>query len=160
MSFRKCSKNTEDYDCEDENTISLNESVILFPSRSEGRDAIKDVYLLPSKVQQIYEEIIKALNNDQPVLAGIGIRALLETICKDKNALGKSLLDKIDNLVSMQFLTKDGALILHKIRTLGNDAAHEAKPHSPKQLCLALDICEHLLQGVYILPHYAKQTFK
>jgi hypothetical protein len=46
-----------------------------------------------------------------------------------------------------------------KIRTLGNDAAHEVKPHKPKQLSLALDVCEHLMKGVYLLPHYAEETF-
>jgi hypothetical protein len=41
---------------------------------------------------------------------------------------------------------------LHKIRTLGNAAAHEVKPHTEKQLRLAMDVIEHLLTDVYILP--------
>ena len=159
-SFRTASTNTGDYDYVDLQTIEYNESVELFPSRNEGRSAVKDVHLLPSNVQQVYEETIKAMNNEQPVLAGIGIRALVETICKDKQALGKNLAEKINDLVKLGVLTQDGATILHKIRTLGNDAAHEVKPHKPEQLGLALDVCEHLLQGVYLLPHHAKQTFQ
>ncbi len=100
------------------------------------------------------------MNNEQPVLAGIGIRALVERICKDKQAPGGNLVEKINDLVKLGVLTQDGATILHKIRTLGNDAAHEVKPHKPEQLRLALDVCEHLLQGVYLLPHHAKQTFQ
>lgn len=159
MSFRVISMNSEDFDVVD-NHFECVESVTLYPSRNEGRTPIKDTYLLPPNVQRIYEETIKAMNNDQPVLAGIGIRALVETICKDKQAIGHNLVKKIDALVTIGVLTADGATILHKIRTLGNDAAHEVKPHKSDQLALALDVCEHLLQGVYLLPHYAKQTFK
>lgn len=160
ISFRIATWNSEDYDV-DEHTGSTvaNESVTLFPSRNEGRVAVKDTYLLPETVQRIYGETISALNNGQRVLAGIGIRALVETICKDKNAPGANLARKIDGLIGQGVLTADGAAILHKIRTLGNDAAHEVKPHKPEQLSLALDVCEHLLNGVYLLPHYAEKTF-
>jgi hypothetical protein len=159
ISFRKASTNTEDYDYVDAETTEYNESIELFPGRNEGRSVIKDVYLLPTNVQRIYEETIKAMNNEQPVLAGIGIRALVETICKDKLASGRNLVEKINDLVSLGVLTQDGSTILHKIRTLGNDAAHEVKPHKSEQLGLALDVCEHLLQGVYLLPHHAQRTF-
>jgi hypothetical protein len=57
-------------------------------------------------------------------------------------------------------LTKDGADILHKLRTLGNDAAHEVKPHSLQELGLAFDVVDYLLLGVFILPVNAKKTFK
>src|SRR5665213_4287430 len=78
------------------------------------------------------------MNNDQPVLTGIGLRALVETICKDKKASGGNLVEKIGSLVSLGVLTADGATILHRIRTLGNDAAHEVKPHTAEQLGICL----------------------
>lgn len=157
--FRVISTNSEDYEPVDDHLECI-ESVTLYPSRNEGRTPVKDIHLLPPNVQRIYDETIKAMNNDQPVLAGIGIRALVETICKDKQATGHNLAEKIDALVTIGVLTSDGATILHKIRTLGNDAAHEVKPHKTEQLSLALDVCEHLLQGSYLLPYYAKKTFK
>lgn len=55
---------------------------------------------------------------------------------------------------------KSGAAILHKIRSLGNAAAHEVKPHSNKQLALAMDIIEHLLKDVYILPKQVETEFE
>ena len=100
------------------------------------------------------------MGNDQPVLAGVGVRALVETICDDKQAAGSSLANRIDSLVTLGVLTQDGATILHKIRTLGNSAAHEVKPHSTESLGVAMDVCEHLLEGVYVLPHHAKKAFK
>jgi len=160
ISFRKASHNSED--CiqvgPDEWEVDIYEE--LFPNRKEGRVPVKDVELLPTDVERIYSETLKALNGDQPVLSGIGIRALIETISKERNASGKDLMEKINDLVVQGVLTKDGADIFHKLRVLGNKAAHEVKPHSRDQLNLALDVVEHLLQGVYILLHHAKRKFK
>jgi Domain of unknown function (DUF4145) len=160
MSFRISSTNSEDFDFVDAETAEYNESVVLFPSRSEGRSPIKDAHLLPTRIQRIYGETIKGMNNDQPVLTGIGLRALVETICKDEKASGGNLVEKIGSLVSLGVLTADGATILHRIRTLGNDAAHEVKPHTAEQLGIALDVCEHLLQGVYLLPRHARKKLR
>jgi len=38
------------------------------------------------------------------------------------------------------------------MRILGNEAAHEVKPHSEETLNLAMDVVEHMLNDVYILP--------
>ncbi|ENB4343872.1 DUF4145 domain-containing protein [Vibrio parahaemolyticus] len=99
------------------------------------------------------------MNNESAVLAGIGLRALVETICKDNNAQGRSLYKQIDALVEQSVLTPSGAKILHKIRTLGNDAAHEVKPHNSKQLGLAMDVVEHVLREVYIIPKQVQAEF-
>ncbi len=162
VSFRKASSNSEDYhqineegDCE----YSIDE--MLYPTRIEGIKGLGDeTHYLPSNVRKIYDETLMALSSQAPVLAGIGLRALLETVCKEKNATGRDLLKKIDSLVSAGILTPASAAILHKIRTLGNAAAHEMKPHSDKQLRLAMDIVEHLLKDVYILPKQVESEFE
>lgn len=161
LSFRRASSNSEDGYIqigEDEWIENIHEEI--YPSPYEGRQLISDVHLLPEKIQRIYEESLTALNNSQEVLCGIGVRAIVETVCKDKNATGGDLYSKINSLVSQGVLTQDGANILHKLRTLGNNAAHEVKPHTPKELGLAFDVVDHLLLGVYILPQHAKLTFK
>ena len=161
LSFRRVNSNSED-SCiqvgEDEWEENIHEE--LFPSPHEGRQPLSDANLLPDKIQRIYEETLTALNGNQEVLCGIGIRAIVETVCKDKTAAGGDLFAKINSLVGLGVLTQDGANILHKLRTLGNNAAHEVKPHTPKELGLAFDVIDHLLLGVYILPEHAKQTFK
>lgn len=160
VSFRQASSNSEA--CypvgPDEWEYEVNEK--LYPSRIAGRTGLGDgVYHLPASVRQIYEETLAVLANQSPILAGIGLRALLESVCKEKKAKGNDLLAKIDSLVSSNVLTPASAAILHKIRTLGNAAAHEVKPHSEKQLGLAMDIVEHLLRDVYILPNEVKAEF-
>ena len=161
ISFRKASSNSEDGYVQigpDEWEDNILEE--LYPNRNEGRVPIKDIHLLPTDIERIYAETLKAMNGDQPVLSGIGIRALIETTTKERSANGKDLMEKINDLVTQGVLTKDGADILHKLRVLGNKAAHEVKPHSTDQLDLAMDVIEHLLQGVYVLPHHAKRKFK
>ena len=159
-SFRNASSNSEDYYQVSETEWEFDESVNLYPSRIEGRKSLgNEEHYLPNKVRGIYKETIKALSNNSPILAGIGLRALIETICKEKEADGRDLFKKIDDLVVKQVLTPAGSKILHKIRTLGNDAAHEVKPHSEKQLGLAMDIVEHVLTDVYILPKKVEIEF-
>jgi hypothetical protein len=159
--FRRAESNSEDSHIQigpDEWEENIREE--LFPNPLEGRQPIADSVLLPEKIQRIYQESLAVLNRQQEVLCGIGLRAIVETVCKDKSAIGDDLFAKVNSLVALGVLTKDGADILHKVRTLGNKAAHEVKPHTPKELGLAFDVVDHLLLGVYILPQHAKITFK
>jgi len=153
IAFRRLSSNSEDVDhngyIEDED---------IFPNPESERDTIKDSLLLPAKLEKIYSETVKSLNKNLQVLTGIGIRAIIETICKEKKASGTNLFEKINDLQKQNALTQEGTEILHKLRVLGNNSAHEVKPHSNVQLGLALDVIDNLLTSVYILPHHAKYT--
>lgn len=84
VSFREVSTCSEDVDY-DESGMYYPETIRYYPGRTEGLKAI-NVYLLPVKIQSIYQETILAIENEQNVLAGIGMRALIETICKDQQA--------------------------------------------------------------------------
>jgi hypothetical protein len=160
ISFRNESYNSEDYQQISETEWIIDKLEKLYPSRIGGRKTLEnEEHYLPSPVRKIYKETLSALNNNSPVLAGIGLRALIETICKEQNAAGSNLYKKIDDLVVKQVLTPAGCRILHKIRTLGNDAAHEVRPHSEKQLGLAMDVIEHVLNDVYIMPKKVKDEF-
>jgi len=158
VSFRVLSTNSEDYDI-DEDGMYYNENIKFYPSRSEGLKEI-NVYMLPYNVQCIYKETILAIENEQNVLAGIGVRALIETICKDQEAEGRDLNQKINSLQKKSILTIEGAETLHKLRALGNEAAHEVKAQNKQQLQLAIKIIEHMLDGTYIIPQKVSQVFK
>jgi len=132
----------------------------VYPSRIAGRPGLDHVYLLPYPVNTVYTETRMALANDQPVLGGIGIRAIVETVCKDQSANGKDLMERIDDLARKGVVTPDGAKILHGLRFMGNDAAHEVKAHPEADLMTALDVVEYLLKGVYILPRLAEKLPK
>lgn len=129
----------------------------VYPPRIPGRPEMKNARFLQHPIDRIYKEAHTALCANLPVLAGIGIRAIVETVCKNKAASGKDLKEKIESLVTMNFITSDGAKILHSLRTLGNSAAHEVKPHSADELATSFEVIEHLLQGVYIIPSLANR---
>jgi len=153
ITYRRSSSNSDDTDPEGE----AYEDEKLFPPRVSGRKKLQDAWMLDHKVKRIYDETADALAAGSAVLAGIGLRAILETVCKDKAAKGKDLMAKVDALVGKGLLTPPGAAVLHQIRTLGNDAAHEVEPHNEQQLALAMDVIEHLLADVYIIGQKAKR---
>jgi hypothetical protein len=123
-----------------------------YPSRIVGRPLLEGCPHLPPGVRTIYVEAHAALCNRLPVFAGIGIRAILEAVCKEKTNSNDKLWQQIDQLAQMGHIPAEGAEILHGLRFLGNDAAHEAKAHTEQELDAAFDVIEHLLRGVYVIP--------
>jgi hypothetical protein len=134
------------------------EHATLFPQRIAGRQSLdKYLHIVPPEVSAIYSEARSAFCNDLRILSGIAIRALIEAVCKHKNASGGNLAKKIDDLVRLGVLTAESAMILHELRFLGNEAAHEIKPHDAYTLGIAMDIAEHMLMAVYVIPEQAKR---
>lgn len=161
VSFRETYLSYEDYDYAIDGTHEYIVEETLYPSRLEGIKGLgDDEYYLPETVRRIYRETLMTLSSKTPILSGIGLRALLEAVCKEKCDLKLNLSKKINRLVCENILTPDNAKILHKIRTLGNAAAHKVEPHTDGQLELAMDIIEHLLKAVYILPKKMESEFK
>jgi hypothetical protein len=135
---------SEDSDyCPEKNTLIRNVNEQYYLSRTNQFREL-NVYLLPPNVQGIYRETIVAISYKLAIIASIGIRALIETVCKEQKAKGKDLYKKIDSLYDMSIVTKEGAATLHKLRNLGNEAAHEAKPQMRNcytWLCKLSTIC-------------------
>ncbi len=157
ISFRIASNNSEDMDHDENGNPFYPDTIEIFPSRLMGRTALEDIYSLPDKIRLIYKETHTALCTKLKILAGVGIRALVEAVCSEKKAKGRTLERKIDNLVVKEVLTKSNAAILHKTRLLGNEAAHKTKAPSDAELDVAFDIVENLLETVYIIPKKAER---
>jgi hypothetical protein len=157
ISFRKTWQFSEDVDFDSDGQPYLPLNSELYPSRLEGIKQMSEVWYLPREIAMIYRETHAALVNKQPILAGIGIRSLIEAICNEKKAEGNTLEKKIDSLVQKGILTKEGSEILHSTRILGNKAAHEIFCFPESDLKISMDIVEHLLVGVYIIPIKAKK---
>jgi hypothetical protein len=126
VSFRHSHQDTENVDHDPESGEPfLERTVELYPKRENGRPPLDNTHLLPDPVRGMYRETVAARDASLPVLAGIGIRALVETVCKERNTAAGSLENRIDALVIQGVLTKPGAEILHSLRIMGNQAAHE-----------------------------------
>ena len=154
ISFRRTSACEEDFD---PYTGKLEEAESLYPDRLGGRDPMSGHESFPVKTKRIYIETIKALNNQTPILAAIGLRALIESICLEKKTKAKTLAKGIDELAQMGLLSAKQAEFLHNHRFMGNEAAHEIIAPKPEHLVAAIDIAETLLKTIYVLPEMAEQ---
>jgi uncharacterized protein DUF4145 len=119
-----------------------------------------DATTLPTKVGRINLDTVKAFTAGVGILAGGGLRAIVEAICKDQGVSGKNLGEKIDQLVKIDLLATPQARFLHEVRYMGNQALHETGPPSEKELELGLQIVHALLTSIYILPGTARELEK
>lgn len=65
----------------------------LYPNHRGARSVPFDYMFgtVPNQLARVYDETVKALNNNQTVLCGMGVRAVLETVVKDQKASGNNL---------------------------------------------------------------------
>lgn len=145
-------------------TDYLDETVKLYPVRSENTHQLKPYYNVPKIVRSIYRETIDAYNNDLNLLCAAGLRAVIESICNEekiingpsdrKNKAGKiirsrDLAGKINGLEGKGIITKKQAIIIHEQRYLGNEAIHRFDAPSKKVLITAIEIIENILDSLY-----------
>lgn len=128
-----------------------------YPRADTARQSMADDHHLPGKISSIYQEVIGAMNAQLPVLAAIGLRALIEAICRERSIAGGNLEKLIDGLATSGVLSAAQASILHSHRFLGNFAAHEVVSPKPRELVAALEIAETVLRTIYVLPELSKQ---
>jgi hypothetical protein len=156
VSFCEESTCTEDVIQDEEgNDLQLAVTQKVYPGRVAGRPLLDNYYRLPYGVAQIYQQTHEAICYKQTILAGIGLRAIVEAVCEEKAAVGSDLSKKIDDLIVKSVIIRSGAEVLHSIRLIGNASAHEVKANSEEELATALEVVEHLLMGVYLIPQKA-----
>ncbi|UEP39978.1 DUF4145 domain-containing protein [Burkholderia sp. B21-005] len=130
-------------------------NISIYPKSIEGHKEAEEVHSIPEVVRKIYQESLSAFKNNLYILTGIGFRATVEAICNERSVSGRDLSARINNLAKMGLLSQTDANLLHSIRFLGNDAAHEMTAASEKNLMVALRIIDHLLHAVYIIRNLA-----
>lgn len=149
-------------------------STRLYPKRSDKTRPVKDYYDVPNTLRRIYRETLECFNNDALTLCAAGLRAIIEGICADKKVSDGPVLitksdgsteskrkdnleGKIAGLVEKGILTQENAAILHEHRFLGNEAVHELRQPTPNELTLAMDIVEHIVDALYVMPDKAEE---
>lgn len=141
------------FDITDQELVSMADETY-FPERTRLHVKAKGFKKLPKKLTSIYQETLHAYNNNLVVLCAMGIRALLEGICADKDISGTNLRLEINNMTSI--LPKNIVTNLHSIRFIGNEAAHALAAPTTDDLRIAIEICEDLLNYLYELDYKAR----
>lgn len=130
-------------------------SFTYYPGRTAQQLPIKIFKEIPSKLLKLYSEAVRAYNNNLYILCSAGLRALIEGICVDKDIKGRTLEKKIDGLISI--LPENIVKNLHNFRFMGNNALHELAPPNKKDLSLAIEVSEDLMNFIYELDYKASQ---
>ena len=152
VSFREVDSNSEDIEQVGPEEYRHTEFVRNFPQVDINFSQLDHQELLPNSVLEIYEETWASIISGQKIISAIGIRSLVEAVCKEKSAEGGNLKQKITDLKTKGLLTESGHDILHSLRIMGNRSAHEIEPSTKKELQVAMEAVEHLLNSVFILP--------
>lgn len=160
LSFRKLYNDISWQQPYDEDTTEQE----LYPDRGPHSRPMQKYRGLPQKIYSIYKETINSFNSKSAVLSGVGIRAIIEAICLDKNITqgkvtgtdgkvrtSKQLDGKIAGLAEQGLLTPDNAEILHELRFLGNEAVHNLYEPPLSELSLAIDIVELVIENIYMI---------
>ena len=119
-------------------------------------------FVLPPRVKRIYEETLIAIKNKLFVIAGIGLRSVLDAVCRDKGIgkNGDTLANRLKIMLEEKHLiTPDEKTILDAVKSLGNNSAHEGKALSSYEIKSALIVIQHILDKLYLLPEI-KQEFE
>jgi len=157
VTLRKESWSSDEVDIDDMGRQYWPTKTEYFPSRESAQMYMADAYLLPQEIYSIYIETKKALIANMPLLAAVGLRAIIEGVCRFYGVDNKgTLAAMVSALAADGHVTNADAKVLHDIRDIGNLAAHEARAHTLDEIKIALRAVEHLLNGAFVMPHYTK----
>jgi Domain of unknown function (DUF4145) len=142
--------------CPDPNCLALvffvmNQGKVLesFPAETIDFDATN----IPSAVQSALEEAIKCHAQSCFVASAIMVRKTLEELCRDRNATGANLKERIKTLGTKIVLPQELLDGLDDLRLLGNDAAHidsqEYAKVGQEEVEVGIEFAKEVLKAVY-----------
>lgn len=107
---------------------------------------------LPHKVKEAYEAALKTKNIDSAVCL-IALRRTLEIICKEKEAQGRDLWNKIEDLSNKGILPAELKHASTITKTYGNMGAHDMDVSIQRfELEQIIEFVKYILDYLYILP--------
>jgi hypothetical protein len=131
------------------------EPVILYPTEATKVEG------LPSEIERAYSAALAVKNIEAHAFAVL-VRRLLEMICLDKGAQGKSLFEQLKVLAKMGVIPEQLIDIANGLRNFGNIGAHAGGVQLSENEVPVIDaLCRAILEYVYGAPHLvalAQQT--
>lgn len=156
VGFRKRYDDFENVWEDHEGNVQHEREITAYPRVIRNHKKLGSLYHVPELIRRAYTQTLSAYSEHAFVLASIGLRATIEAVCNQLKLSGSSLEKRIDQLYRGGYVSNGDKKLLHAIRFLGNDAAHEIKEPKESELRVALEIVEHLLNSVFILEKKAK----
>jgi hypothetical protein len=143
--------------CEDNDEEWEQASEGYFPRRLKDAIQPKVFTNLNREMSQLYKEVVTCFNEHCLLLCTIGLRALIEGVCKDKGLKDGNLEHKVKGLIKL-LPSLNMIEALHALRDFGNDAAHELEALTRDDARVAIEVMEHLLNHFYDMDYKASQV--
>lgn len=141
-------------DLETGRIITDAEVVIYYPP-AVSRPEPTWVKRLDKSIQSLIIEVYSALYSDSKMLAAMGTRAVLDMAIVEKVGDCGTFPQKLKALEDQGLISKDGRAVLEAALDAGSAAAHRGYAPSSDDLNLVMDIVEHVLEALYVLPNAA-----
>ena len=108
---------------------------------------------VPAPILNAFQEAITCHSNQCFTASAIMIRKTLEVICDDRQATGKNLKSRLQDLGGKIMIPKELVEGMDELRLLGNDAAHiEAKTFDQTgkdEIEISIEFTKEILKAVY-----------
>jgi hypothetical protein len=105
----------------------------------------------PNVVREVFAEAALAEAAGAFRLAGVGYRAAVEQIVKERGSNGKNLYERITGLTRLG-ASQDIVDALHEARFVGNDAAHDALAYSAEEIADIAELINEAVMVLYVQP--------
>jgi len=125
------------------------ETIIHFPGDKAAKLPLTN---LPEPIEKKYKAALRVQDIEPSACAVLAGRTL-EAICNYENAIGKSLSEKLNNLVGLERIPKTLAEMAHQLRQIRNLGAHDAEDEvTEEDVPIILDFLEAILEYLYVAP--------
>lgn len=82
---------SEDFEFDENGNIEYVEDIKQYPIPKIGYDNLKYEYNIPEYIRCIYKQTCNSIANKDYILAGVGLRTIIEAICKVEKTPGRNL---------------------------------------------------------------------
>ena len=103
ISMATISSSSEDIDYNNDGSWEYVNNVKQYPEPKIGYDKLRYEYNIPEYIRNIYKQTCNSIANRDYILAGIGLRTIIEAICKIEKMPGRNLQNRITNLAKNGF---------------------------------------------------------
>ena len=132
--------------------LDTSETEILYPTTQKTPEG------LPQNIAKEYEAALKVRDVSANAF-GVLMRRLLELVCADRRAEGRSLHDQLSSLVERGEIPRQLGDMAHSLRAFGNIGAHASAGELTSDEIPFLDkLCEAILEYVYYAPHLLQEA--
>lgn len=122
---------------------------VLYPETKTAKAPLTN---LPEMIEKKYLAALK-VQDIEPSACAVLVGGTLEAVCNYENATGKTLLERLNSLVSSNRIPSTLAEMAHQLRQIRNLGAHDAEDEvTEEDVPIILEFLEAILEYLYIAP--------